>query len=144
MFANDKGWEFPKNEPAMRRVNPELFALLQKKETYFMFFPEKKVLLLRWDLGEHREGWAFDEIIQIQCIDDHPRKGTCSDTTLKYYNQEKNVVGEVPVSVLLQVFERAGKKPQSQDVVVSKEDLIAMGLDYVSNPDNLKGALRIK
>lgn len=157
MFANDKGWFFPNNSPLFHYINPELFKLMQVKQTYFVFNTSNKMLLLRWHLGEHENGWAFDQVIEVQHIPEHPRKGTCSDMLVYYYRD--NLSGKVLLSTLREQYDQAKKKTvltaqnidtmrkeHTEDEINSMQtaDVVAMALHYVSNPANLQDAVKFK
>lgn len=153
MFANDKGWFFPNNAPLFQYINPELFKLMQVKQTYFVFNRSTKMLLLRWHLGEYENGWAFDQVIEVQHIPEHPRKGTCSDMLVYYYGDK--LAGKVLLSTLREQYAQAKKQTvltsqniqkmcqkHTEDEINSMQtaDVVAMAMHYVSNPDNLKDA----
>lgn len=157
MFANDKGWFYPEFEEGLQYINAELFALLQMKQTYFVYSKEDRQLVLRWDLGLCKNGWAFDKIIEIKYLPEHKRKGTCSDLMVRYWHHKNNIHGQVPLQTLRSHYARAGKQTKLnvlKHAVLSKslspeeiekmqqDDVVAMAQYYVSNPDNVKDAIK--
>lgn len=151
MFVNDQEWFWPEFEEDLQFVNPELLALVQNKQTYFVYSREQKTLLLRWDLGEYENGWAFDKVIEIQYIPDHNRHGTCSLFNVLYRHHRDNIHGKVPLTTLRSEYAAAGKQTKLNPLSMAlfkqiksseniermqKEDVVAMAMHYVSNLKN--------
>lgn len=137
---NDQGWAMPVE-------NPELIAIIKCTETYLMYCNETNQLLVRWDLGEQADGWAFDNVIEINGDPEHPRKGTCSQLFVQYHNDKKGLHGKVSQEILRDFYARAGKKtvlntqsilnfrrllPTSEVNRLQKNDIIAMALHFVA------------
>lgn len=158
LYNNDQGWVYPNNPSTLRYINPELLMLLKMQQTYLVFAKETSSLIVRWDLGEHTDGWTFDEVMEIKYAPKHPRGGSCSLLTVQYAHKGRKICGKVPVQTLRDMFAQAGKKtiitpenidqlretlPEAELHAKQADDLIAMALHYVTNPDNVKNLMQI-
>lgn len=106
MFINDKGWSFPDNHPMFRYFNPELYTLVEKKETYFFFNVVTNLLSVHWNVGK-REEWNFDQIIEIR-PNAKPHLGVCSEQLIRCYNKLENKKLTVSLRDLRQIYTKTG------------------------------------
>ncbi|MGE0010366.1 MAG: hypothetical protein AB7F19_00185 [Candidatus Babeliales bacterium] len=157
MFDKIRGDAIPALED-LANVDEELHTFVAAKGTYFIYQRAAKQLLLRWDLGEHADGWAFNKIISV-CYDPTlPRKGTRSDIMLQFHNVQKNIHGKVALAQLIELDLAAGRqtvwvtenskkraevKSFDQWTNLLATDIVAMALHYVSDPEKLKDAIEI-